>query len=306
MDVTDLDRAIRQAAFAHCAKLSRAHGGAVPWRAIEAGFDFEGKQVYLAGKARGIHRPRQMQRGVLSIKTTQPRKGRVARYDDSISDDGYFSYAFQGEDPDNRDNTALRETFEDRSPLIYFYALAPGLYQILYPCYLVAWDSQALRCTVAVGSPFELTRSNDTERITESIDRRYTTIEAKVRLHQAAFRELVLNAYDRRCTISSLPIPDLLEAAHIIPDHDQRGRPEVSNGLCLSTLHHTAYDRNLLGIDPDGIVHIAEAVLAQHDGPTLEQAIKEYHGRRIHLPRHAQDQPNRDYLAERFEMFGQL
>ena len=84
---------------------------------------------------------------------------------------------------------------------------------------------------------------------------------------------------------------------------DERGRPEVTNGLCLSKLHHTAYDRNLLGIEPDGQIHIAESVLAEHDGPTLEAAIKEYHGRRIHLPRHAEDRPDRELLAARFEEF---
>jgi putative restriction endonuclease len=236
---------------------------------IEEGFQLDGERLYLAGKARGIHRPRQMQRSVLSIKTTRPRKGRVARYDDSIGSDGYFLYAFQGNDPSSRDNTCLREAFEDQSPLIYFYALVPGVYQILYPCYLMGWDPQGLRCTVAVGSPHELRLSDEMPWLAQPIDRRYSTIEAKVRLHQAEFRELVLNAYDRHCAISNLPIPDLLQAAHIIPDRDERGRPEISNGLCLSTLHHTAYDRNLLGIDPEGIVHIAGSVLEQHDGPAL-------------------------------------
>ncbi|WP_246156325.1 HNH endonuclease [Thiohalocapsa marina] len=135
------------------------------------------------------------------------------------------------------------------------------------------------------------------------IDRRYTTVEAKARLHQAEFRELVLGAYDRRCAVSGLPIPDLLEAAHIIPDRDVRGRPEITNGLCLSTIHHRAYDANLLGIDPDGRIHVAEAVLAQHDGPTLEAALKGMHSRQIRLPRHVEDRPNRDFLAERFEGF---
>jgi putative restriction endonuclease len=113
----------------------------------------------------------------------------------------------------------------------------------------------------------------------------------------------VLSAYGRRCAISGLPIPDLLQAAHIIPDRDERGRPEVPNGICLSTLHHAAYDRNLLGIDPDGQIHIAPSVLEQHDGPTLEMAIKEYHEHKIHLPRHVEDRPKRDYLAERYELF---
>lgn len=113
----------------------------------------------------------------------------------------------------------------------------------------------------------------------------------------------MLGAYERRCAITGLPVPGLLEAAHIIPDHDERGRPEVSNGLCLSALHHTAFDHNLLGIDPDGKVHIAEAVLEQHDGPTLEQAIKGYHGKTIRLPRHREDRPDREALEVRFGEF---
>lgn len=281
----------------------RHHGGAVPWGAIQQGFVFGGERVCLGSTPRGIHRPTQMRRGVLSIKTTKPKDGRSARYDDVVGNDGYFSYTFQGSNPDNHDNTCLREAFEDQSPLIYFYALIPGVYQILYPSYVVDWDTQTLRCALAVGSLQEVGRVPDQRRPLGLIDRRYSTVEAKVRLHQAEFRELVLAAYEHRCAISGLPIADLLQAAHIIPDRDERGRPEIRNGICLSTLHHTAYDRNLLGIDPDGRIHIADSVLAQHDGPTLEMAIKEYHKAKIHLPRHAEDRPDRDYLAERFELF---
>jgi putative restriction endonuclease len=301
--VVERDHQIRLAAFNHCARLLREHGGAVPWRALQQGFDLDGERIFLGSTPRGIHRPTQMRRGVLSIKTTKPKEGRSGRYDDALSDDGYFSYAFQGEDPANHDNTCLREAFEDQSPLLYFYALVPGVYQILFPCYLTEWDARTLHCTVAVGNQYDLTAMLDLHALPASIDRRYSTIEAKVRLHQAEFRELVLDAYGRRCAISGLPIPNLLEAAHIIPDRDQWGRPEVANGLCLSTIHHRAYDTNLMGIDPDGHIHVAEAVLAQHDGPTLEAAIKGMHGRSIRVPRHVVNQPNRDYLAERFEAF---
>jgi len=78
----DHDHALRLAAFAHCEDLMRAYAGMVPWSAIQQGFAVAGERVYLANKARGIHRPRQMQRGALSIKTTRPRRGRTARYDD--------------------------------------------------------------------------------------------------------------------------------------------------------------------------------------------------------------------------------
>jgi putative restriction endonuclease len=303
--VNDRDQRIRLAAFDQCRRLLHEHGGAVPWGAIQRGFAFEGERIHLGSTPRGIHKPARMQRGVLSIKTTKPMQGGIARYDDALGDDGYFSYAFQGDNPANHFNRALRETFEDQSPFIYFYGLVPRIYEILFPCYLGDWDPQALRCTVAVGSQHDLRAQPEIRLPTGTIDRRHTTIEAKVRLHQAEFRELVLGAYERRCAISNLPIPDLLQAAHIIPDRDERGRPEVTNGLCLSTLHHMAYDRNLVGIDPDGQIVVAPAVLEQHDGPTLEQAIKGYHGQRIRVPKHAGDRPNRDYLAERFEAFRQ-
>ena len=302
MTAAEADSALRAAAFARCRELMQRHAGAVPWAAIQAGFAFAGERIYLGSTPRGIHRPRQLQRGALSVKTTKPKQGRSARYDDTIAGDGFFSYAFQGTDPNNHDNRALRESFEAQTPLIYFYALVPAVYQILFPCFITGWDPQALRCELAVGTADELNRDAD-RRVIEPIERRYSTVAAKQRLHQAEFRELVLEAYGRRCAISNLPVPTLLQAAHILPDRDERGRPEVSNGLCLPTLHHSAYDRNLLGIDPDGGVHLADALLAEHDGPTLEHALKGFHGRRIHLPRQAEDRPDRDFLAKRFEAF---
>ena len=118
--VSGRDTEIRRAAFARCGQLLRAHGGAVPWEAIRAGFELAGEHIVLASKARGIHRSTRMQRGVISIKTIKPRKGRTARYDDALGDDGDFMYAFQGDDPHSRDNVARRVSFEDQSPLIDF------------------------------------------------------------------------------------------------------------------------------------------------------------------------------------------
>jgi len=77
----------------------------------------------------------------------------------------------------------------------------------------------------------------------------------------------------------------------------------VFNGLALCAIHHLAYDRNLLGIDPDGVVHIHDRLLHEIDGPMLKNGIQHFHGARILQPRRAVDRPDRDRLAIRFETF---
>jgi len=116
-------------------------------------------------------------------------------------------------------------------------------------------------------------------------------------------RAIVLRAYRTRCAICNLPRAELLEAAHILPDRDVRGRPEVPNGLALCRLHHGAYDRNLLGIRPDRVIEIAPGLMAEHDGPVLEQAIKGFDRKEIRVPRSTVLRPREEYLEERYEAF---
>ena len=49
-------------------------------------------------------------------------------------------------------------------------------------------------------------------------------------------------------------------------------------------------------------MHVSEQLLCQQDGPVVE-ALKSFNGEVIHLPRRARDRPDRDRLAERFEIF---
>jgi putative restriction endonuclease len=59
----------------------------------------------------------------------------------------------------------------------------------------------------------------------------------------------------------------------------------VANGIALSKIHHAAFDNHLIGIDPDGRVHVSERLLMLHDGPLLEQSLKAAAGALIRLPR---------------------
>jgi len=99
------------------------------------------------------------------------------------------------------------------------------------------------------------------------------------------------------------PTPLLLDAAHVLPDRDERGRPEIPTGLALCKLHYGAFDAHILGVAPDYRIAIRADVLAEIDGPMLQHGLKDMDGRRIEVPRAERLRPNRDYLAERFERF---
>ena len=291
------DDHIRAAAFLRIRELEARYGGVIPWSELAAPITVAGEKILLAGRARGIFRPRQMTRGALSIKTTIPRMGRTKRYDDIASDKGFFEYRFMGDDANHSDNRALRESWHDRTPLVYFHGVAPSLYQALWPVFVTHWDAKNLAARVVPGESTSSAAAPPSEDL-----RRYAVIRAKQRLHQAVFRQAVLDAYRNRCAISGLPEPRLLVAAHIIPDRDRRGQPEVTNGIAMSVLHHSAYDANLMGIDPDGILHINRELLAIHDGPMLK-ALQNIRGSKLTHPTNVVCRPNRDYLAERFEQF---
>lgn len=108
----------------------------------------------------------------------------------------------------------------------------------------------------------------------DAAERRYALRLVKQRLHQASFREVVLSVYGHRCAISNLPDDHLLDAAHITADRNELlGQPVVGNGIALSKIHHAAFDNHLIGIDPDGRVHVSDRLLRLRNGPLLERGL---------------------------------
>jgi putative restriction endonuclease len=133
--------------------------------------------------------------------------------------------------------------------------------------------------------------------------RAYATREARHRLHQQRFKIDVMRAYRHRCAICALRERSLVQAAHIVPDVEAAGIAAVVNGLALCAIHHLAFDRNLLGIDPGGVVHIAGRLLREIDGPMLQTGLQGFHGQAIARPRRPQDHPDPERLEQRFERF---
>ena len=293
----DLDVEIRLAAFARLDQLVRAWPDGVPAAEIRKGFRFRDDLLPFRSQ-QGIFRPRQMRGGALSISTVIPSSG-APRYDDEIaSDDDFFVYRYRDNGPQSFDNRLLRQAFRDQSPLIYFRGIAPAVYEVLWPCFITHDDPVSGLVNVQVGT------AADAVGLQSSVDnRRYVMQAVRRRMHQQQFRKIVLRAYRERCTICRLRETRLLQAAHIIPDRDERGLAEVPNGLSLCSIHHGAFDANLLGISPDLTVSLAPRLLDDEDGPMLENGLKAFHGSRITVPRREADHPSREYLEERYATF---
>jgi putative restriction endonuclease len=98
----------------------------------------------------------------------------------------------------------------------------------------------------------------------------------------------------------------LIQAAHIVSDASAEGVAAVVNGLALCAIHHLAYDRNLMGIDPDGVVHIGRRLRLEHDGPMLRTGLQGFHQAQITKPRARRDHPDPERLDLRFAEFKAL
>lgn len=123
------------------------------------------------------------------------------------------------------------------------------------------------------------------------------------------FRRRVLVAYERRCAIcgdDSLLGGDLLglDAAHILW-HSFGGPDTESNGLALCTLHHRAFDRGAIGLEPTGAATLAVLVSRELSGRTgaYRQLVNE-NGHPIRSPQERAFLPQRRFVEwHRTEVF---
>jgi putative restriction endonuclease len=298
MPPVDPDLPLRRAAVDRARELAQRYDDLVPLAALREGFRFAGERVSFGSFQKGIHRSR-LQRGTAALTLMTSLKD---PYGDAYDEAGRaFIYAFRSGPDDQADNRALREAFELQTPLVYFRAVAPGQYFVVAPMFVAANDAVARVVVLEQGLPVQDMQPGG---LVSSPDvRAYATGEARHRLHQQRFKLNVMRAYRHRCTICTLRERDLVQAAHIVPDGEPDGIAAVINGLALCAIHHLAYDRNLLGIDPDGVVHIADRLRREIDGPMLRTGLQGFHGAHIALPHRPEDRPDQTRLGTRFARF---
>lgn len=292
--------ALRLAVFDQVRRLRDLHGGLIPAGELSLGVQFEGERIPIWNQQKGIFRPAVLKEpgAALTVMTSVE-----SPYDDRIdADEGRIWYRYRGTDPSHPDNVAVRRAMQLRRPLLYLIGIEPGLYDASFPVYVVADDPRNLMFGLSADLRDAIAETDvSVDRV--ELRREYATRAVQQRLHQYRFRAAVLRAYGRACTICRLGHTRLLDAAHILPDRHPLGRPEVPNGLSLCKIHHSALDAAILGIDPQYVVHIRADILEEKDGPMLKHGLQELHDTRIRLPRHLEDRPNPEFLAERFEQF---
>ena len=303
----DPDRRIRGAAFAAIEKLSRQHGGQIPWDAISPGFRTGGETVRFANRAKGIFKPRQMS-AALSIKTTVPRSGRSPWYRDqdfsAASLDGptgLVRYDLSRGGREDASNRALLAAMQRGAPLIYFIGISPAVYQPIFPVWVGDFRQEEGYALLATADFATAGAVSSAAAARERIEVSYSVTEARIRNHQAWFSARTKAAYCWRCAFSGLPVRELLVGAHIVPDAEG-GLPSVQNGICMSALHHVAFDSHLIGVDPDYRIHVASPLQKQRDGDLLAN-IKGIDGARLTLPQAPEDWPDRRFLERRFKQF---
>lgn len=255
-------------------------------------FEVDGHRRSLRASMNGIWNPKWLD------ETLTVYSALKSPYMDQELSPGIWRYDYE-RGTDNGRNMKLRLAFEREKPIIWIREIEQGVYVPHYPVYVIADNKAEKYFTIAI-EEIHLLGVPETED-----SRKYVERTVKQRIHQREFRGRVLRAYTHRCTVCQLAHPELLDAAHILPDSHEKGVPSVTNGLSMCKIHHSAYDANFLGIDPNYRVHINQELLEERDGPMLKHGLQEMHGAKLSLPRSRRLQPSQERLELRFEAFAQ-
>jgi putative restriction endonuclease len=113
------------------------------------------------------------------------------------------------------------------------------------------------------------------------------------RLGQRSFRIAVLDAYERRCTVTNERTLPALEAAHI-RDYADVQLHSLSNGLLLRSDIHNLFDAGYVTVTPDYMFEVSRRIKEEFENG------REYyrlHGTAIRMPKVASHRPDAQALV---------
>lgn len=113
------------------------------------------------------------------------------------------------------------------------------------------------------------------------------------RIGQGAFKVLITDAYQRRCTITGEKTLPVLEAAHIKP-YSLDGPHEIKNGLLLRRDFHTLFDRGYITVDKNHTVEVSQRI--KEDFGNGKEYYAHHGSKLIILPERKDQLPGPHYL----------
>ena len=179
-------------------------------------------------------------------------------YPDDLTNDGLIYHYPNTDRPPARDAAEIEATKEaGRLQAPVFVITYPSLNARLRNVFLgwvEGWDDarEIFLITFDAERPSKLIHEVDEdEEPFQSTDssNKSAKQQAMARPGQQRFRFKVRLRYGDSCLLCGVNIPELLDAAHIRPKK-YRGSDDPRNGLLLCSLHHRAFDAQMLGIEP--------------------------------------------------------
>lgn len=128
--------------------------------------------------------------------------------------------------------------------------------------------------------------------------RKKTYAEISDKQARRFFRKSVIAAYEGRCCISGMTIPQMLIASHIKPyavSDLQTERANPANGLLLNAFYDRAFDQGLMTVLPDLTILISDQVKEVYTDERTREWLYAIEGTKIKRP--ARFAPKRDLLA---------
>lgn len=154
----------------------------------------------------------------------------------------------------------------------------------------LAYESERLLAQ-RLGKPIEEVADIDTKDLPAVGLEREATV--RVRVNQSFFRRRIISAYEFRCCVTGLAVPELLVASHIVPwAQDAANRLNPRNGLCLNALHDRAFDRGMMWVDSGCAVRFSSRlrVTETESAPSLAW-LTSFEGQPLRLPKRFSPDP---------------
>lgn len=107
----------------------------------------------------------------------------------------------------------------------------------------------------------------------------------KSRVNQSFFRKVVMQIYSNKCAVSSIDLPELLIASHIIPwSSNENERLNPANGICLSPLYDRVFDKGFMTLTDNFEIKFSNKLLVNSGKVCFEKFFDCYEGKILNLP----------------------